>query len=483
MMHELKPYPVYKNSDVSWLGNMPDHWQIVPHRTVFAEINKRDQSGEQMLSVTISKGVIRQTDLLSDSSKKDSSNEDRSKYKLACPDDLVYNKMRAWQGSIGVSDWQGIVSPAYIVMRFRKQQVPRYFHYLYRTPMFAKEAERWSYGITSDMWSLRPEHFKMIYTCLPPPAEQTAIVRYLEYMDRDIRKYIRVKQKLIKLLEEQKQAIIHQAVTRGLDRDVPMKPSGVEWLGDMPGHWKILNLGIALKKIEQGWSPNAAEGELDPEQWAVLTLSSVKKGKFIPSAIKPISMDAKIPERYRIEEGDLLLTRSNTRELVGDVCIVRNPRNRTIISDLIYRLTVNRKLMLNSFLMYQLLDKVGRFQIERDARGSSGTMPKVSQKHIKSWRVIIPPEDEQREIVSYIDTETASITNLVNRMRNEISLIKEYRTRLIADVVTGKVDVREIAATLPEIEESDTNTQSVLRDVNNDVDDTELTKEDADAAK
>ena len=158
-------------------------------RTVhsFAEVKERDHPEEQMLSVTITKGVIRQQALLVDSSKKDSSNQDKSAYKLVRPGDIAYNKMRAWQGAVGVSDYQGIVSPAYVVERPRDGTDSRYLHYLLRTPAFSKEAERWSYGITSDMWSLRPEHFKMIYGCLPPLPEQATIVRFLDHADRRIR--------------------------------------------------------------------------------------------------------------------------------------------------------------------------------------------------------------------------------------------------------------------------------------------------------
>ena len=123
-------------------------------------------------------------------------------------------------------------------MRLRKDDdLPSYFHHLYRTPQFAKEAERWSYGITSVMWSLRPEHFKMIYTPEPPPAEQAAIVRFLDWANGRLDQAIRAKRKVIALLTEQKQAIIHRAVTRGLDPSIPLKPSGIPWLGDIPQHW------------------------------------------------------------------------------------------------------------------------------------------------------------------------------------------------------------------------------------------------------
>ena len=228
---------------MAWLGEIPEHWEVLPTRALFDEIKDRDQPDKQMLSVTIKRGVIPQSEFLENTTKKDSSNLDKSNYKLVQPGDIAYNKMRAWQGAIGVSSYLGIISPAYVVQRPRNCSDSRYFHQLFRIPAFAEECERWSYGIASDMWSLRPEHFRLIYSCVPPLAEQAAIVRYLDYVERRIQRYVGTKRKLLELLAEQKQAIIHRAVTRGLDPDVPLKPSGVEWLGDVPAHWEMWQLG------------------------------------------------------------------------------------------------------------------------------------------------------------------------------------------------------------------------------------------------
>lgn len=137
-----------------WLGQVLAHWDVLPIRAMLMEVNKRGPPSEQILSVTISRGDIWKAALRADGAKMDNSNQDKCSYKLERPRDTVYNKMRAWQGAIGVSDETGIVSPAYVVQRPRASVNPRYLHYLFRTPAFAKEAERWSYGITSDMWSL-----------------------------------------------------------------------------------------------------------------------------------------------------------------------------------------------------------------------------------------------------------------------------------------------------------------------------------------
>ena len=241
--NELWAYPETKDSGAKWLGKVPSHWKVLPNRTLFEEVKERDHPEEPMLSVTIKQGVILQNQLLEDSTKKDGSNLDKSAYKLVRPGDIAYNKMRAWQGAVGASNYQGIVSPAYVVQRPRDGVNSDFVHFLFRTPGFAKEAERWSYGITSDMWSLRPEHFKMIYTCLPPACEQTAIIRFLDYADKRIQRYIRAKQELIALLEEQKQTIIDQAVTGKIDVRTGKPydhygPAEVEWFSEVPVHWK-----------------------------------------------------------------------------------------------------------------------------------------------------------------------------------------------------------------------------------------------------
>ena len=223
MITELSAYSQQKDSEQAWLGLVPKHWQVLANRGVFSEVKERGFRDAEMLSVTIGRGILRQSDLLKETSKKDSSNLDKSKYKLVRPRDLAYNKMRAWQGAIGVSKFTGIISPAYVVMRPHiASVVPRYFHFLYRTPAFAKEAERWSYGITSDMWSLRPEHFKMIYTLVPPPDEQELIVRFLDWASVKLGKAIVAKRKVIGLLEEQKQAI-RQGQLSDLQRSSPTR--------------------------------------------------------------------------------------------------------------------------------------------------------------------------------------------------------------------------------------------------------------------
>jgi type I restriction enzyme S subunit len=440
---DLVPYSAMKNSGVRWLGEVPEHWQVLPNRAVFSEIKERDQPDADMLSVTITRGVIQQRALLEGSSKKDSSNQDKSSYKLVRPGDIAYNKMRAWQGAVGASEYEGIVSPAYIVQRPRDSANPRYLHYLLRTPAFAKEAERWSYGITSDMWSLRPEHFKLIYLCLPPLTEQSAIVRILDHWDRRIRLYIEAKQKLIKLLEEQKQAIIHQAVTRGLNPKVRLKPSGVDWLGDVPEHWEV----AALRRR---WTVRDCKHLTVPfiEDEDGIPLASVREVQSFDLSLAQAKRTSRKYYESLIEgdrkprKGDLIYCRNVS---VGAAAVVTTDEPVAMGQDvcLIRSRSENQR-----YLNYFLRSPAMRHQLAMLLVGS--TFNRINVADIKSLTVIVPPRNEQDAVADFLDVELEEAIRAQTVATDEIFLLREYRFRLIADVVTGKLDVAEAAARLPD---------------------------------
>jgi len=447
MIADLKPYAEYKESGLPWLGDVPEHWSVLPNRALFAELKDRDHPDEEMLSVTITKGIVRQKVLLEGSSKKDSSNLDRSAYKLVEPRDIAYNKMRAWQGAIGASALRGIISPAYVVMRLRDDgDLPSYFHHLFRTPQFAKEAERWSYGITSDMWSLRPEHFKMIYSPVPPPAERAAIVRFLDWANGRLERAIRAKRKVIALLGEQKQAIIHRAVTRGLDPSVPLKPSGIPWLGDMPQHWEVRRVKQATRILRGKFShrPRNDASLYDGLYPFIQTGVVAQASKFIMSYSQTLNEKGLAVSKL-FPSGTLVMTiAANIGEvavLTFDACfpdsIVGFVPQASADRDYLYIVFVCMKPVL---LREAPVNTQGNLNVERI--GAMG-MP-------------CPPLGEQENIAKHAEQETAAFDTAVSRLNREIELLREYRTRLVADVVTGKLDVREAALHLPDEAPPDT---------------------------
>ena len=409
-----KPYPSYKPSGVAWLGDVPAHWEVLPNRAIFVEVNERNHPQKEMLSVTIAEGVIRQSTLLADKSKKDASRLDRSAYKLVRPGDIAYNKMRAWQGAIGMSEYIGIVSPAYVVQRPRNGVNSRYLHYLLRTPAFATEAECWSYGIASDMWSLRPEHFKMIYSCVPPLAEQAAIVAYLNHTDGRIRRYLRSRERLIELLKEYRQAVVHEVVTRGLDPDVSLKPSGVEWLGEVPTHWEVRR----LKNICR-----LAYGD---------SLSSENR---VGGNVSVYGSNGQVGVHSNPNTSGqcLIIGRKGS---FGKVHYSAEPVFAIDTTFFVDR----RHTGANIRWLYYLL---GWLQL--DAVSKDSAVPGLNREDAYQHIGFYPPLAEQAAIAAYLDKQTAAIDAAITRARREIDLLSEYRTRLIADVVTGQVDVREVA--------------------------------------
>ena len=435
---------------------MPTHWEVVPNRSILEEIKERDRPGEPLLSVTIRQGVIRQQDLLEESSKKDSSKLDKTGYKVVRPGDIAYNKMRAWQGAVGVSDFQGIVSPAYVVERLRQGANPRYFHHLMRTPGFAKEAERWSYGITSDMWSLRPEHFKLIYSCVPPLSEQNAIVRFLDRADQRIRAYIRSKQRLIALLDEHKHVVVHQAVTGQIDVQTgdpyqSYKPSGTDWMESIPSHWTNARLKVVLSRPMQ----NGLFKKKDQFGLGVplINVENIYEDGFVVDAASLERVQASQEEARRFEtlNGDLLFVRSSLKlEGTGRSALVRDCSPDTVFECHLVQARPNRRRIDPRYLVLQMNSHAHRDYLV--SRANAVTIATVSQGTISSCPVAIPPRSEQKRIIYWIDTQWDRICHAAEQADREIGLLREHRNRLFADVVTGNVDVRMLAADLPEIE-------------------------------
>ncbi|MFB0725092.1 restriction endonuclease subunit S [Aeromonas salmonicida] len=234
------PYPKYKDSGVEWLGDIPNEWLTIPVGRLFSRIKRTGHSEKELLSVYRDYGVIPKSSR-DDNNNKES--DDLAPYQLVRPNDLVMNKMKAWQGSIAVSEYEGIVSPAYFVYepsnKLFELAHPRYVHYLLRNPIYITQYMSRSKGIRVNQWDLDPDEFKLIELLLPSKQEQSKIFEFLDYETARIDRLIAQQQRLIELLKEKRQAVISHAVTKGLNPNAPMKDSGVEWLGQVPEHWGV----------------------------------------------------------------------------------------------------------------------------------------------------------------------------------------------------------------------------------------------------
>ncbi len=414
----VQRYPTYKDSRVDWLGDVPEHWEVLPNQAIFVEVIEQNCPDEQMLSVTIVNGVIRQKELLKDTSKKDSSRLDKTSYKLVQPGDIAYNKMRAWQGAIGASEYRGIISPAYVVQRPRNGNDSGYLHHLLRTPAFSKEAERWSYGITSDMWSLRPEHFKRIYTCVPPLTEQRAIVRFLDHADHRIRRYIRAKERLIELLVERR---------RKATRKVVQSP-------DVAHH----RLETLVKVVQRPVNRTSEQ--------TYIPIGLYNRGRGIFRKVPRRGDELGDSSFFWIAEGDLVISGQFAWE--GAVALVGESESGCVASHRYPVLRGKPGVMETGFLLTYLQTGWGQVLLNHHSRGAAGRNRPLNLRTFLKEKMPMPALATQRQLAKELQRETI----LRKQVDDLKALLLEYRTRLVADVVTGKIDVREAAASLPQVD-------------------------------
>jgi type I restriction enzyme S subunit len=443
-MSALKPYPAMKASGVSWLGEVPAHWEVRRLKYVLRERDIRSADGsEQLLRVSQYTGVTQRR-------RADGGDEPETRaeslvgYKCVEPHDFVVNIMLAWNGSMGVSGFHGIVSPSYCVYRFGDVAHPWYFHHLLRSPAYKARIKAVSTGVVESRLRLYTDDIYRIEGMLPPLSEQSAIVRFLDYMDRRIRRYIRAKQKLIKLLEEQKQAIIHRAVTRGLDPNVRLKLSGVEWLGDVPEHWKVTRLKFIATQIVD--CLHATPVYSTTGEYPAIRTADVQPGQLLLESARLVDEEHYLRWTARMtpEAGDILYTREGER--FGIAALV--PAN--------VRLCISQRMMAfriqpihnSAYIMWQINCRHVYRQAAADLVGAAA--PHVNVERIRNFWLVLPPGPEQEKIVAAVRRAHAGPNTAIAKARNEISLLREYRTRLIADVVTGKLDAREVAARLPD---------------------------------
>lgn len=278
---------------------------------------------------------------------------------------------------------------------------------------------------------------------LPPLPEQRAIAAFLDRQTARIDALIGHKERLIELLEEKRQAVISHAVTRGLDPATPLKDSGLPWLGMVPKHWTVRRLKFLLATpIEQGWSPVCDNRTASDEEWAVLKVGCVNGQEFDSSEHKALPEGTPPDTRYVVRENDILMSRGNTRELVGNAALVRGVRPRLLLSDLLYRFQVDDRKALPEFVVRSLRSSLIRFQIELVAEGSSPSMKKIGQQDIRELVILLPPVEEQVAIVRWVRSTSEHIDRVASRTGEGIARLQEYRTALISAAVTGQIDVR-----------------------------------------
>ena len=434
----LHPYLAYRPSGAEWLGDVPSHWDVLSGRACYSSEQTLNKGMIEITVLTLSYGQIK---IRPKEKLHGLVPESFETYQLVEPGDIVcrptdlqndWNSLR-----FGLSPYNGIITSAYMCLRTGVKLSGRYGHLLLHT----YDLKKVFYGLGSGLrQNLSWTDFKLLPCLVPPLPEQRAIVRYLDHVDRRIRRYISAKRKLIALLEEERAAVVNQVVTRGLDPNVRLKPSGVEWLGDVPENWEVRRLSQVSRilrgkfthrprndpSLYDGPYPFIQTGDISGASKMILGYKQTLNGQGL--AVSTMFPRGTLVMTIAANIGDVAI-------LNFDACfpdsVVGFVPSENVHRDHMYYLF---RAMKNELLREAPVNTQGNLNIER----------------IGSRRVALASLPEQAAIVEYLDKATANIDAAIARARRQIDLVQEYRTRLIADVVTGKLDVREAAAQLPD---------------------------------
>lgn len=420
-----------ENTKTAWLGEFPAHWEVLRIKNLFQEMDSRSETGsEELLSVSHYTGVTLKRESLENEDDHLTNAESLVGYKLVQQGDLVINIMLAWNGSLGISPYNGITSPAYCVYRIKGDNNPEYFGYLFTTNLFKAEFRRHSTGIIDSRLRLYSDKFFSIFTVVPPKNEQDEIVQYIKAQEEKINLFIQKKQRFIELLKEQRQTIITNAITKGVDVNKKSKNSGVEWLGDVPDHWKIVRLKF-LGESFIGLTYSPVELVDKNEGIFVLRSSNIQNGKFTTE--DNVYVNKEIPEKLILKNGDILLcSRNGSAELIGkNILIDEQSAGNTFGAFM----TVFRS-KLNYYLYYFFNSNVFKSQTSLFA---TSTINQLTNSILSNLTIAYPESlDEQKRIIEHIKTETATIDTAIAKAEREIELIREYKEAMIAEAVMGK---------------------------------------------
>ncbi|EXB73469.1 restriction endonuclease subunit S [Acinetobacter variabilis] len=442
-MAKYQSYAEYKDSGVEWLGNVPQHWALVPCRAVVDHIVEKNSNNalDNYLSLMANIGVIKYEDKGDVGNKKP---DDLSKCKIVRKGQLVINSMNYAIGSYGMSPYDGICSPVYIVLQAKKDVfLERFALRIFENTPFQKYLATFGNGILEHRAAINWEDIKNKYVPLPTLDEQKNILDFLDHETTKIDHLIEKQQQLIELLKEKRQAVISHAVTKGLDPNVPMKDSGVEWLGEVPEHWKVAPIKRIINLMEQGKSPECENIPATSDQWGVLKTSCVNNGVFHANQNKALPENIKPHTQYQVKAGDVLMSRaSGSINLIGSVALVpENVQENLLLSDKIFRIHLSKDCD-SRFFTLLLATPYMRTLIERAISGAEGMANNITKTAILEFISAIPPLDEQLQLVVYLNQKIETFNSLIEKSSRAIEVMQERRTALISSAVTGKIDVR-----------------------------------------
>ena len=429
-----------KNSGVEWIGAIPQDWKTNRLQWHLKEINVSNNpiQTKNILSLTIEAGVIPYAEKGNQGNK---AKEDYSQYKIALPDTLVINSMNVIIGAVGISQYFGCVSPVYYVFEPIEGTDLRYIYYLFTNTGFQKEMRKYAKGILEIRLRISSNDMLKRIVPSPPFKEQQRIADYLDKMCAEIDAVLEKTRASIEEYKKLKQAVITQAVTKGIRGDRPMKDSGIEWIGDIPAEWDVVRQKYFWNTVESGVSVNAADKPVDnSEQYGVLKTSAVSKFVFIPTEHKQVNLEEYGRVSCPVRADSIIASRMNTPELVGACGYVQNNYPNLFLPDRLWQITFKDGLS-PKYAWYYLSGIRVRQYISSLSTGTSSSMQNISQSQYGNIFITIPSIGEQSEITKYLDEKCRFVDALVTKKQQYLIEIENYKKSLIYEYVTGKKEV------------------------------------------
>lgn len=437
MTSGFNPYTEYKDTSLPWLKRIPSHWHLERGKWLFQRM-ERPVKPHYGVVTCFRDGMVtlrtnRRTTGFTESIKEIG-------YQGVCIGDLVIHAMDAFAGAIGVSDSDGKCSPVYTVCKPRPNVNPYFYAYIIRNMAHSGWIKAQARGIRERSTDFRYASFASQFLPMPPSQEQDAIVRYLRLFNTKVNAFIRNRRRIIEVLNEQKQAIINRAVTRGLDPDVRLKPSGVDWLGDIPEHWETTTLGRLVKTFKTGPFGSILH-QSDYVQGGIPLVNPVHMtgGTITPDVNCTVGDDTyRRLKGYALEEADIVFSR---RGELGRCALVHSEQAGWLIGtgSILARLvpnTINPDYLITALQGHWVANFLSLMSV-------GTTMQNLNTGILSRVPIPLPPLNEQRNIPKLVEKKSSLLNKAINRAQLEIKQTREYRTRLISDAVTGKLDVRQ----------------------------------------
>ena len=448
---QYQPYPEYKDSGVEWYKRIPAGWNI--ERFKFAV--RKLESGTSVNAVDTPAeagqiGVLK-TSAVYTGVFRHSENKavvESELIRVSCPVQkgcLIVSRMNT-PDLVGAAGFVAeMIDNLYLPDRLWQvhfvEKCAKFFHYWTLTPEYRNQVRLVCSGTSSSMQNLSQEQFLNFLVPSPGDDEKNSIAAFLDYETARIDRLIAQQQRLIELLKEKRQAVISHAVTKGLNPNAPMKETGIEWLGQVPEHWIVRRLKHHIISMVQGWSPQCEARLAEEDEFGVMKVGCVNGGVFRFSEHKALPAELEPKTEYRLKKGQLLVSRANTRELVGSAAVVDADYDQLLLCDKLYRIKLSSDAS-PEFVAFLLGTSAYRGQIELSASGASDSMQNIGQSTIKELPIAVPPMDEANDILKYVAARLCTFDCLNNQLQQQNLLLQERRTALISAAVTGKIDLR-----------------------------------------